>query len=136
MSHIFEDLDIRINILCNDRDSVADMFKGIVRDRSLPLAERVTCWEDNASLLLSQGQWRSSCPSTLTQWWAEDLTRGQIVEFTDLVETMLTLDDWDDLYEITDEVLWARLEAPEHAHIKERFEQIFMLDVYSFHNDW
>lgn len=136
MSNIFEDLDTRINILCNDRDSVADSFKAIVRDGNLPLAERVACWEDNAKLLLGFGQWCSSCPQALRPFYGDSVQRGETIYFDDLVESLILVDDWSDLYQITDEELWARLDHVDNLHIRQRFEQVFNLEVYGYKVDW
>lgn len=136
MSHIFEDLDIRVNMLCNERDSVADSFKAIVRDGNLPLAERVACWEDNAKILLDLGQWRSYCPEALLPFFGQFNHRGETLLFEDLVESLVLVDDWSDLYQITDEELWARLDHVDNLHIRQRFEQVFNLDVYGYRVDW
>ena len=133
---IYEELETRINILLNDRDSVADSFKAIVRDGNLPLAERVACWEDNARLLLGVGEWRSSCPKILLPFYGEFNNRGETIYFLDLVESLVLVDDWSDLYQITDEELWHRLDQVDNLHIRQRFEQVFNLDIYAFKADW
>lgn len=133
---IYEELETRINILLNDRDSVADSFKNIVRDQSLPLAERVACWEDNARILLGVGEWRSSCPDTLLPFYGEFNNRGETIIFEDLVEQLILVDDWSDLYQITDEELWNRLDQVDNLHIRQRFEQVLNLDIYAFKADW
>lgn len=136
MTNIYTELDSRISSFLNERNSLSDYFKSIVRDRSLPLAERVAVWEDSASILLEQGDWLSSCPEVLRPFLTEYTHRGEVVYFSDLVSSLILVDDWSDLYQISDEEIWSRLEHLENSNIKERFEQVLSLDVYAFKVDW
>lgn len=129
----YVEFDMRVGRLLNERNSVSDAFKAIVRDRNLPLAERVEVWEDHASLLLEMGDWLSQSPIAIDTNFAQ---RGETIYFEDLLETLVTVDDMSDLYQISDEDLWQRLDMPEYSNIRERFEKVLTSNYYATKVDW
>lgn len=129
----YVEFDMRVGRLLNERNSVSDAFKTIVRNPNLPLAERVAVWEDHASLLLEMGDWLSQCPYQIDTNYAQ---RGETVYFEDLLETLVTVDDMSDLYQLSDEDLWQRLDMPEYSSIRERFEKVLNSNYYATKVDW
>lgn len=129
----YVEFDMRVGRLLNERNSVSDAFKAIVRDRSLPLAERVAVWEDHASLLLEMGDWLSQSPIAIDTNFTQ---RGETIYFEDLLETLVTVDDMSDLYQLSDEDLWQRLDMPEYSSIRERFEKVLNSNYYATKVNW